>query len=104
MDRDSLFPEDIRRIVAAVKEINPEIICFVDNCYGEFTGLEEPIELGADITAGSLIKNAGGGFAPTGGYITGRKDLVNLCAQEMTAPGLGGVHGTARYPSGSNDR
>lgn len=94
MDRDSLFPEDIRRIVAAVKEINPEIICFVDNCYGEFTGLEEPIELGADITAGSLIKNAGGGFAPTGGYITGRKDLVNLCAQEMTAPGLGGEMGS----------
>ena len=94
MDRDSLFPEDIRRIVAAVKEINPEIICFVDNCYGEFTGLEEPIELGADITAGSLIKNAGGGFAPTGGYITGRKDLVDLCAQEMTAPGLGGEMGS----------
>ena len=66
----------------------------VDNCYGEFTGLEEPIELGADITAGSLIKNAGGGFAPTGGYITGRKDLVNLCAQEMTAPGLGGEMGS----------
>lgn len=94
MDRDSLFPEDIRRIVAAVKEINPEIICFVDNCYGEFTGLEEPIELGADITAGSLIKNAGGGFAPTGGYITGRRDLVELCAQEMTAPGLGGEMGS----------
>ncbi len=94
MDRKALFPEDIRKIIAAVKEKNPETICFVDNCYGEFTCREEPIELGADITAGSLIKNAGGGMAPTGGYICGRADLVDRCAQELTAPGLGGEMGS----------
>lgn len=94
MDRKALFPEDIRKIIAVVKEKNPETICFVDNCYGEFTCREEPIELGADITAGSLIKNAGGGMAPTGGYICGRADLVDCCAQELTAPGLGGEMGS----------
>lgn len=94
MDRKALFPEDIRKIIAVVKEKNPETICFVDNCYGEFTCREEPIELGADITAGSLIKNAGGGMAPTGGYICGRADLVDRCAQELTAPGLGGEMGS----------
>lgn len=94
MDRKALFPEDIRKIIATVKEKNPETICFVDNCYGEFTCREEPIELGADITAGSLIKNAGGGMAPTGGYICGRADLVDRCAQELTAPGLGGEMGS----------
>lgn len=94
MDRKALFPEDIRKIITAVKEKNPETICFVDNCYGEFTCREEPIELGADITAGSLIKNAGGGMAPTGGYICGRADLVDRCAQELTAPGLGGEMGS----------
>ena len=94
MDRKALFPEDIRAIISAVKEKNPEAICFVDNCYGEFTCREEPIELGADITAGSLIKNAGGGMAPTGGYICGRTDLVDRCAQELTAPGLGAEMGS----------
>ena len=94
MDRESLFPEDIAAIIRAVKEINSNIICFVDNCYGEFTSKEEPIELGADITAGSLIKNAGGGLAPTGGYIVGRADLVELCGQELTAPGLGAEMGS----------
>lgn len=94
MMRKSLYPEDIRKIVTAVKEINPDIICFVDNCYGEFTCTEEPTDVGADITAGSLIKNGGGGFAPTGAYIVGRADLVDLCAQELTAPGLGGEMGS----------
>ncbi len=94
MDRKALFPEDIRAIIAAVKEKNPRAVCFVDNCYGEFTCREEPIELGADITAGSLIKNAGGGMAPTGGYICGRADLVDRCAQELTAPGLGAEMGS----------
>ncbi len=94
MDRKALFPEDIRAIISAVKKKNPEAICFVDNCYGEFTCREEPIELGADITAGSLIKNAGGGMAPTGGYICGRADLVDRCAQELTAPGLGAEMGS----------
>lgn len=94
MDRKALFPEDIRAIIHAVKEKNPKALCFVDNCYGEFTAREEPIELGADITAGSLIKNAGGGMAPTGGYICGRADLVDRCAQELTAPGLGAEMGS----------
>ena len=80
MLRDSLFPSDIRKIIETVKAKNPNAICFVDNCYGEFTCKEEPIELGADITAGSLIKNAGGGLAPTGAYICGREDLVELCS------------------------
>ena len=94
MLRDSLFPEDIKKIVDTVKAKNPDTICFVDNCYGEFTCKEEPIELGADITAGSLIKNAGGGFAPTGAYICGKADLVELCAHAWTAPGLGSEMGS----------
>lgn len=94
MLRDSLFPEDIKKIVDTVKAKNPYTICFVDNCYGEFTCKEEPIELGADITAGSLIKNAGGGFAPTGAYICGKADLVELCAHAWTAPGLGSEMGS----------
>lgn len=94
MDRKALFPEDIRAIIRTVKEKNSHALCFVDNCYGEFTAREEPIELGADITAGSLIKNAGGGMAPTGGYICGKADLVDRCAQELTAPGLGAEMGS----------
>ncbi len=94
MNRKALFPADIRAIIGIIKEKNPNTICFVDNCYGEFTCREEPVELGADIVAGSLIKNVGGGLAPTGGYICGREDLVELCAQEMTAPGLGAEMGS----------
>ncbi len=93
-DRAPLFPEDIRKIIETVRAKAPQAIIFVDNCYGEFTAKEEPIELGADICAGSLIKNAGGGMAPTGGYICGRADLVDLCAQELTAPGLGAEMGS----------
>ena len=73
--REPLSIADIKAIVDVVKAKNPETICFVDNCYGEFTELQEPLEAGADIMAGSLIKNAGGGLAPTGGYIVGREDL-----------------------------
>lgn len=76
-----------------VKEINPQIICFVDNCYGEFIEKQEPTEVGADLMAGSLIKNLGGGLAPTGGYIVGREDLVELASYRLTAPGLGGEMG-----------
>lgn len=94
MLRDSLFPEDIKKIINIVKDKNPDAVCFVDNCYGEFTCKEEPLELGADIIAGSLIKNAGGGLAPTGGYISGRADLVDLCAHTWTAPGLGSEMGS----------
>lgn len=87
--RASLSIEKIRAIIAVVKEVSPQTICFVDNCYGEFAAEEEPIEAGADIIAGSLIKNPGGGLAPTGGYIAGRKDLVEAAADYLTAPGLG---------------
>ncbi len=94
MLRHSLYPEDIQKIIQVVKEKNPKTICFVDNCYGEFTCKEEPTDVGADIIAGSLIKNAGGGLAPTGAYICGKADLVELCAHVLTAPGLGNEMGS----------
>ena len=73
--REPLSIADIKNYCRCCKKLkNPNTICFVDNCYGEFTELEEPLEAGADIMAGSLIKNAGGGLAPTGGYIVGRED------------------------------
>ncbi|MDU7755078.1 MAG: methionine gamma-lyase family protein [Veillonella sp.] len=87
--REPLSIADIKIIVDAVKAKNSKTICFVDNCYGEFTELQEPLEAGADIMAGSLIKNAGGGLAPTGGYIVGRENLVEDAAYQLTAPGLG---------------
>ena len=87
--RDPLMIEDIERICAAVKKVNPNCVTFVDNCYGEFVEMREPIEVGADIIAGSLIKNIGGGLAPTGGYIVGRSDLVELASYRLTAPGMG---------------
>lgn len=87
--RKSLTLDDIEKIVKIVKGINPEIICFVDNCYGEFTDTKEPTEVGADIMAGSLIKNPGGGIVEAGGYIAGKERLVELCARRLTAPGIG---------------
>ncbi len=81
--------EEIEKAIKKVREINEDIIIFVDNCYGEFTETREPIEIGADIVAGSLIKNLGGGIAITGGYICGKKDLVEYCANTLTAPGIG---------------
>lgn len=87
--RKTLSPQDIGLICRTVKAIDRNIICFVDNCYGEFTAKEEPIEVGADITAGSLIKNAGAGLAPTGGYVVGKADLIETVADTLTAPGLG---------------
>ncbi|MCH4166781.1 MAG: methionine gamma-lyase family protein [Megasphaera sp.] len=92
--RSSLKISDIRTIIAAVKQASPETICFVDNCYGEFAAEEEPIEAGADIIAGSLIKNPGGGIAPTGGYIAGKAALVDAAADYLTAPGLGNELGS----------
>lgn len=86
--RPSLSVEEIGEIVAIVKE-NSDAVVMVDNCYGEFVETREPTEVGADIIAGSLIKNAGGALARTGGYIAGRKDLVELCAYRATTPGLG---------------
>lgn len=81
--------EEIKKAIAYVRKANPHAIIFVDNCYGEFTEIREPIEVGADILAGSLIKNLGGGIAITGGYICGKKDLVEYCANHLTAPGIG---------------
>ena len=91
--RKTIDVAEIGRICAAVKAINPKTICFVDNCYGEFIEKQEPTEVGADLMAGSLIKNLGGGLAPTGGYIVGREDLVTKAAYRLTAPGLGGEMG-----------
>lgn len=87
--RSPLSIENIRAITAEVHRIKPDCICFVDNCYGEFVDYEEPTQAGADIMAGSLIKNPGGGIAPTGGYIVGRDDLVELASYRLTAPGMG---------------
>ena len=87
--RPSLFIEDIEKIAKIVKRKAPDCIVMVDNCYGEFVQTEEPVGRGADLMAGSLIKNPGGGIAPTGGYIAGRKDLVESCSYRLTTPGTG---------------
>ena len=87
--RAALTVAEIGEIIRAAKEANPEILVFVDNCYGEFVEKMEPTEVGADIMAGSLIKNPGGGIAPTGGYIVGRADLVEAAAMRLTCPGIG---------------
>ena len=87
--RRALLCEDIKAVVDLVKSVRSEIIVAVDNCYGEFTEKQEPCAVGADICAGSLIKNPGGGVCTTGGYVVGRKDLVEKVAQRITAPGLG---------------
>ncbi|NOU85971.1 hypothetical protein GC102_09305 [Paenibacillus sp. LMG 31460] len=91
--RPSFTVEQIGEMVRFVKEVNPDLIVFVDNCYGEFTELQEPTQVGVDLMAGSLIKNPGGGIAPSGGYIAGRRDLVELAAYRLTAPGIGGEVG-----------
>ncbi len=87
--RPSLFVSDIERIVKAVREIDKKAVIMVDNCYGEFVEKREPLSVGADIIAGSLIKNPGGGIAPTGGYIAGKAELIELCANRLNAPGIG---------------
>jgi len=87
--RAPLTIENIAQICKHVKSIKPNCVCFVDNCYGEFVDILEPTGVGADIMAGSLIKNPGGGIAPTGGYIAGKKHLVEQAAYRMTAPGIG---------------
>ncbi|MBO6293908.1 MAG: methionine gamma-lyase family protein [Selenomonas sp.] len=87
--RNPLSIEDIKEITAEVHRINSDCICFVDNCYGEFVDVLEPTQVGADIMAGSLIKNPGGGIAPTGGYIAGKDKLVELASYRLTAPGMG---------------
>ncbi|CAH0121146.1 MULTISPECIES: methionine gamma-lyase family protein [unclassified Paenibacillus] len=87
--RSSFTVEQIGEMARRVKAIKPDAIVFVDNCYGEFTEVQEPTEAGVDLMAGSLIKNPGGGLAETGGYIAGRRDLVDLAACRLTAPGIG---------------
>ena len=87
--RNPLTIEEIGAICQEVKKVKPDCICFVDNCYGEFVDTQEPVQAGADIMAGSLIKNPGGGVALTGGYIAGKSDLVELCSYRLTAPGMG---------------
>ncbi len=87
--RPSLRIDDIEKIIAVARKKAPNAIIFVDNCYGEYVEKTEPVSVGADLMAGSLIKNAGGGIAPTGGYIAGRHDLVELCAYRLTTPGTG---------------
>lgn len=87
--RQTLSVERIGELIRFIKDIRPDVICMVDNCYGEFVETIEPSDVGADLCVGSLIKNPGGGMAPLGGYIAGRRDLVELAACRLTAPGLG---------------
>lgn len=87
--RPSFSVEQIGELITFVKSIKPDVICMTDNCYGEFVEALEPSDVGADMVVGSLIKNPGGGLAPIGGYIAGRKDLIENCAYRLTSPGLG---------------
>ena len=91
--RKSLLIEDIEKICKTVKSKNPNCICFVDNCYGEFVDKKEPLEVGADLIGGSLIKNPGGGIVEAGGYIAGKELYVERAAQRLTAPGIGSEGG-----------
>lgn len=87
--RPTLSVARIGELISFIKSIRPDVICMVDNCYGEFVERIEPTQVGADMCVGSLIKNPGGGLAPIGGYIVGRQDLIDMCAYRLTAPGLG---------------
>ena len=87
--RPSYSVEEIGKLIAFCKECKPDVLCMVDNCYGEFVETQEPTNVGADMVVGSLIKNLGGGLAPTGGYVCGRKDCIERCAYRLSAPGLG---------------
>lgn len=87
--RKSLTMEKIKKVIEAVREVNKDVIIMVDNCYGEFVDDIEPVDVGADFMVGSLIKNMGGGLAPNGAYIVGKKKYVELCAERLTAPGQG---------------
>lgn len=91
--RPSLTILDIDAMIKVIRSVNPNLIVVVDNCYGEFVDIQEPTAVGADLIAGSLIKNPGGGLVPTGGYVAGRKDLVEAAADALTAPGIGSEGG-----------
>ena len=87
--RPSYSVEEIGKLIAFCKECKPDVLCMVDNCYGEFVETQEPTNVGADMVVGSLIKNLGGGLAPTVGYVCGRKECIERCAYRLSAPGLG---------------
>ncbi len=87
--RESITLDKVERVIKAIRKIDQEVIIMIDNCYCEFVGTREPLEVGADVIVGSLIKNLGGGMAPNGAYIAGRKDLVELAAERLTVPGEG---------------
>ncbi len=87
--RQSLMVAKIERIIRKIREVNQEVIIMVDNCYGELVETKEPGHVGADVVVGSLMKNLGGGIAPTGGYVAGNRDLVEMVAERLTAPGIG---------------
>ena len=91
--RKAMSMEEIKEWTTFVKGLRPDIICMADNCYGEFLDIQEPTEVGVDILAGSLIKNPGGGIALSGGYVAGRKDLIDAVSYRMTSPGIGGECG-----------
>ncbi|MBO0486336.1 aminotransferase class I/II-fold pyridoxal phosphate-dependent enzyme [Vagococcus fluvialis] len=95
--RPSFTVSQIKEMITFIKKLNPELIVFVDNCYGEFAEIMEPSEVGADLMAGSLIKNPGGGIAKTGGYIVGKKELVEKAGYRLTTPGVGGEGGAMIY-------
>jgi len=95
--RSTLTIAEIEQIVRVVKGQNPDVVCFVDNCYGEFLEDREPTAVGADLIAGSLIKNPGGTIAATGGYVAGRADLVEAAACRLTAPGIGSSSGSSLH-------
>ncbi|QHE61407.1 hypothetical protein FHE72_10470 [Rossellomorea vietnamensis] len=96
-NRPSFTIEEIKEMIDFIKEIDPGIVVFVDNCYGEFVEVKEPCHVGADLMAGSLIKNPGGGLAKTGGYIVGKKEYVEACSFRMTSPGIGAEAGASLY-------
>lgn len=96
-NRPSFKVKEIEEMIRFVKEIKQDVVVFVDNCYGEFVEEEEPCHVGADLMAGSLIKNPGGGIAKTGGYIVGKKEWVDACSYRMTSPGIGAEAGASLY-------
>ncbi|TDL34962.1 methionine gamma-lyase family protein [Jeotgalibacillus sp. S-D1] len=95
--RPSFEIAEIKKMIDSIKNLHPSIVIFVDNCYGEFVETLEPCHVGADLMAGSLIKNPGGGIAKTGGYIVGTKHLIKLCSYRMTSPGIGAEAGASLY-------
>lgn len=93
--RPTLSVESIGKLISFIRSVRPEVICMVDNCYGEFTQYDEPLSVGADMIVGSLIKNPGGGLAPSGGYIAGKRECIERCAVRLTSPGLGAEVGAS---------